>query len=253
MPQPMTRMRTMLLSAGLPVGQLPGWWWFDGLAQGRDWPLRMARRERPVPAIGDQVERLDDLADQHLASRRSDDALGFGGQVPNLDRDQSDRHHRSSRWVRFSPRRRISPSWSTRRQLGLGVRRQLGHLVEEDGAARNSSSSPFRSCAAPVNAPLACPNSSDSHSSWPSTAQLTGTKAAARRETLLVIRPADQLLAGARLALDEHWERRAGDPRDLLLEIAHRRAVADEPRHAARFAAAAARPVGVALHHPGSA
>ena len=45
----------------------------------------------------------------------------------------------------------------------------------------DSSSSPFRSCAAPVNAPLACPNSSDSNSSSPSTAQLTGTNTARPR------------------------------------------------------------------------
>ena len=45
----------------------------------------------------------------------------------------------------------------------------------------DSSSSPLRSCDAPVNAPLACPNTSDSNSSSPSTAQLTGTNTARPR------------------------------------------------------------------------
>ena len=52
-----------------------------------------------------------------------------------------------------------------------------------------------------MKAPFACPNSSDSNSSSPSTAQLTGTKAAARRGLPSWIALAINSFARARLAL----------------------------------------------------
>ena len=58
-----------------------------GLTDGQDWPFRMARRQRSPSAVGDQVECFEDqLADQDLASRRSDDGLGPRGEVSDLDR-----------------------------------------------------------------------------------------------------------------------------------------------------------------------
>ena len=97
-----------------------------------------------------------------------------------------------------------------------------------------------------MNAPLACPNSSDSHSSSPSTAQLTGTKTAAR--PLLVDRPGDQLLAGARLALDDQRERRGGHPRDLRPQLLARVGLGAEAAvvHESRPVQAARVPGGVA-------
>ena len=69
-------------------------------------------------------------------------------------------------------------------QLDLGARRQFDHLVAEDRAV-------------------------DRHE---------GGSAA---KALLVDRPRDQLLAHPRLALNDHRERRGGDPRDLLLQLPH--------------------------------
>ena len=71
------------------IYRTPGRWWrLDGSAQGQDWPLRMARRERPVSAVGDEVERFEhELPDQDLAPGRSHDGLGPRGEVPDLDRD----------------------------------------------------------------------------------------------------------------------------------------------------------------------
>ena len=96
------------------------------------------------------------------------------------------------------------------------------------------------------------PNSSDSNNSSPSTTPLTGTKGGGAATTLLVNRPRDQVLAGARLAFDDDWERRADDAGDLLRQVPHRRAVAGKPRHATRFTAVAFRLVGVVLLQPAS-
>ena len=60
--------------------------------QRQDRSFRVARSQRPVLAVGDQVERLEhDLADEDLAARRSYDRLGIGGQVPDRDRDHCHR------------------------------------------------------------------------------------------------------------------------------------------------------------------
>ena len=79
---------------------------------------------------------------------------------------------RSSRWVRYSPSLRISPSWSTRSSQAWARGVSSATSSRKTVLPDDSSSSPLRSCAAPVNAPLACPNSSDSNSSSPSPADL---------------------------------------------------------------------------------
>ena len=59
----------------------------DRSADGQDWPFRMARCQRPVLAVGDQVELFEhNLSDQDLAPGRSHDGLDPRGEVPDFDR-----------------------------------------------------------------------------------------------------------------------------------------------------------------------
>ena len=53
-------------------------------ADGEDWSFRMAWRQRPVLAVGDQVELFEhDLSDQDLAPGRSHDGLDSRGEAPD--------------------------------------------------------------------------------------------------------------------------------------------------------------------------
>ena len=54
--------------------------------------FRMALRQCPVPAVGDDVECLEyDLSDQYLAPGCSHDRLAIRRKVPDLDRDHCHR------------------------------------------------------------------------------------------------------------------------------------------------------------------
>jgi hypothetical protein len=66
-------------------------------------------------------------------------------------------------------------------QLDLHVQRQIGDLIEEQGAAFRRLMSPFLSLTAPVKLPRLWPNSSLSMSSVGMAPQLTGTKGPSRR------------------------------------------------------------------------
>ena len=58
------------------------------LAHREDRSFRMARRQPLVSAVGDEVEYFEHrLPDQDLAPRGSDDGLGSGGEVSDLDCD----------------------------------------------------------------------------------------------------------------------------------------------------------------------
>ena len=66
------------------------------------------------------------------------------------------------------------------------------------------SKRPMRCLSAPVNAPFSWPNSSDSSRFSCSAAQLTLTKLRAVAQRVVVDGAGDELLAGARLAADQH-------------------------------------------------
>src|SRR5512135_1206968 len=66
-------------------------------------------------------------------------------------------------------------------ELGLHRRVALADLVEEEGPPSASSNAPARWASAPVNAPLAWPNSSDSRSSFGIAAQLMAANRPPRR------------------------------------------------------------------------
>src|SRR6185312_3648419 len=86
--------------------------------------------------------------------------------------------------ARFSPTRRTSPSCKARRILawsGSGISPISSRNSVPPLAASNK---PGRAVAAPVNAPLPWPNSSDSRSSAGSAATLTATKAPRARPEL---------------------------------------------------------------------
>ena len=103
-----------------------------------------------------------------------------------------------------------------------------------------ASNAPARAATAPVNAPRAWPNSSPSISELASAAQSTITNGPAARADASWIARADQLLARARLAQDQHRRVALRDARHLREQLAHRRAGADQPAEA--LASATARP-----------
>ena len=97
---------------------------------------------------------------------------------------------------------------------------------------RASRRRPARTCrasaaVAPVNAPRTWPNSSDSISSSGTAEQFSSTKGARARASARVDGARDQLLARARLAVDEHAPVGRRDQLDLLAERAHRHRLAD--------------------------
>ena len=90
------------------------------------------------------------------------------------------------------------------------------------------SNLPMRRRSAPVKAPFSCPNNSLSSSVSGMAAQLTpGT--AIEPAAVLIDGPGDQLFAGTALAGDQHGDVLAGDLADCLVDLAHRRARAEDP------------------------
>ena len=90
------------------------------------------------------------------------------------------------------------------------------------------SKRPMRWRSAPVNAPRSCPKSSDSSSVSGSAAQFTFTSGPSRARRRAVDQARDQLLAGARLAGDEHRRARRRHAQREVDGRAQRRAVADD-------------------------
>ena len=119
-------------------------------------------------------------------------------------------------------------------QLGLRRLVQVADFVEKDACRRR----PARTCraaapAAPVNAPFSWPNSSLSISSVGMAAQLTFTNGPRRERALAMDVRRQQLLAGARLAGQQHAGVGSRDLRRLLHRAPERRARADHPRRVA--------------------
>ena len=96
-----------------------------------------------------------------------------------------------------------------------------------------SSKQPARRSVAPVKAPFSWPKISLSSSVSGIAAQLSATNGCDDARAQLVDGLRDQLLAGARLAEDQHRGRRRRRLLQHLIERAHRRAVADDPAEAA--------------------
>ena len=124
---------------------------------------------------------------------------------------------------------------ATRSSLRLQRRRHLADLVEEQRAAVASlEQARSRAAVAPVNAPFAWPNSSLSSSVSGSAAQLTATNGpAARAARAAWIARATSSLPVPLSPRISTGARRRRDPLDQRVHLAHRRALADEPRHRA--------------------
>ena len=114
--------------------------------------------------------------------------------------------------TRVPPSRWNSRSWSTRSSFAWVAGAMSPISSRKSVPPLACSKRPIRWRSAPVKAPRSWPKSSDSSSVSGSAAQLTLTKGplGARREA--VDQPGDQLLAGARLARDEHRRARRRHP-----------------------------------------
>ena len=98
------------------------------------------------------------------------------------------------------------------------------------------SKRPRRCCCAPVKEPRSWPNSSDSSRSLGIAAVLIAMNGFGRARTVPVQRARDKLLAGARLAGDQHRRARLREPADGAEHLLHRRRLAEDFRGLARAA-----------------
>ena len=88
----------------------------------------------------------------------------------------------------------------------------------------------MRRSVAPVNAPFSWPNSSDSSSSAAIADVFSATNGPFSARRVVVQRARHELLAGARLAGDQHRHARARQPADRLEHLLHRRRLTDDAR-----------------------
>ena len=145
------------------------------------------------------------------------------------------------------PSRRNFRSCSTRSSLTC-VAGVISAISSRNSVPRSASSKqPARRSVAPVNAPFSWPKISLSSSVSGIAAQLIATNGACGARAQLVDRLRDQLLAGARLAEDQHRRRRRRRLLDHLIERAHRRAVADDAAEAPAIAQLPAQRLVLAL------
>ena len=122
-------------------------------------------------------------------------------------------------------------------ELHLRRRRHLGDLVEEQRAAMGELEAALPAIdRRPVNAPFSWPKISLSSSVSGIAAQLMATNWNRRARAELVDRLRDELLAGARLAPDEHRCRRRRRLLDGAVDAPDARAVADDATEAAVLA-----------------
>ena len=97
------------------------------------------------------------------------------------------------------------------------------------------SKRPRRSSAAPVNAPFSWPNSSDSSRSAVNRRGVERDEGLGGARAVTVQGARDELLAGARLAGDQHRHARARQPADGAEHLLHRGRVAEHLRDASRL------------------
>src|SRR3954447_7507581 len=114
------------------------------------------------------------------------------------------------------PTRSISRSWRTRRSLAWASRGRSPTSSRKRLPPSASSKRPIRRARAPVKAPFSWPNSSLSTSPAGRAAQLSLISGLAARRLWEWIPPPDTLLAGPRLAGDEHGGVGRRHPADLV-------------------------------------
>jgi len=98
------------------------------------------------------------------------------------------------------------------------------------------SKRPRRRLSAPVNEPFSWPNSSDSSSSAGIAEVLSAMKGFLRARTVLVQRARHQLLAGARLARDQHVDAGLRQPPDGAEHLLHGAGASEQRQHGAAAA-----------------
>ena len=127
------------------------------------------------------------------------------------------------------PTRRNLPLLQHAQDLDLQHRAHLADLVEEDRPLVGDLDAAPSGCAsAPVNEPRMWPKSSESSSVSVSAPQLTATNGRSLRGDRTWMARRDQLLAGARLAGDQHRAAGRRDRLHHLEDLQHRAAVADD-------------------------
>ena len=120
-------------------------------------------------------------------------------------------------------------------QLGLHARAPCPRSRRGTGCRRRPArTGPRLAATAPVKAPRAWPNSSDSSSDSDSAVQLTGTKGRVARRGVRVDGARHQLLAGARLAHHQHRGAGGRHPGHQLVDVEHARRSCPRSRPAAR-------------------
>ena len=134
----------------------------------------------------------------------------------------------STRIASAPPTGRTSPSWRVRSSWAC-IFGPMSPISSRNMVPPFAVSNRPRLVAmAPVKAPRAWPNSSDSSSDSVSAVQLTGHERHAGARRVGVDGARDQLLARPRFAFDQDGRRRAGDARDQLVDLQHDRALADD-------------------------
>src|SRR5688572_20348511 len=207
--------RDVLVVAGVEFGD-------ERLNQQRQVFLALAQRRQlhredvqPVEQILAQLPALDRL-DRHDVG---------GGDDPHVDRLLGAPAEAPER-----------PLLEYAQQLHLGRRRHLGDLVEEQRAVIRQLEAPFAAVGRAGERALLVPEDLALEQ------RLRNRRAVDRHERLLgaraqlVDRLGDELLAGARLAPDQHRRRRRGGLLDDLVDLAHARTAADHVAEAAVLA-----------------
>ena len=164
------------------------------------------------------VEAEEEILAEALLLHGAVERLVGGGEDAAVDLDH------------LACRRGASPRAPAARAAAWPAARAACRRSRRAAACRPAASSnlPARCSVAPVNAPRSWPNSSLSSSSRGIAEQLMRDERPAPARRVVVDDLGDELLAGAALALDEH--RRVGirDAADRLVDLLHRRAVADD-------------------------
>ncbi len=164
-----------------------------------------------------------------------------GGDDPGVDRDRL-----------RAPQPLHRALLERAQQLGLGRRRELGDLVEEQRAAAGRLEAAGAGGDRAGVGALLDPEQLRFEQRLGHRRAVDRDERPARPRAVVVDRPRDQLLAGARLAQQQHGHVARRDPPDQLEHALHRRAAADDPLavgpraagEAARAAAPAARDRG---------
>ncbi len=175
-------------------------------------PLAQRRREdredgEPVVQVGPERALLDEVLERPVSGRDQPDVdLDRRGTAEPLD----------------------FPLLQHAQQLHLRRRAQLADLVEEERAAIGQLEAPFLGALRAGERPALVAEQLrlDQRLRQRGAADLDEGLLGARR--VVVDRVRDHLLAGAGLAADQHRRGRAGDLRDLLVDLLNRRAVADD-------------------------